>query len=54
MRATGWSGMTGMVAALAVGAVVCTAAAIAGDTSQDLKTGYLVGLLLGASRSASS
>ncbi|HAR40595.1 MAG TPA: oligopeptide transporter, OPT family [Coprothermobacter sp.] len=43
MRATGWSGMAGMVAALAVGAVVCTAAAIAGDISQDLKTGYLVG-----------
>jgi putative OPT family oligopeptide transporter len=28
---------------LAVGAVVCIAAAIAGDTSQDLKTGFLVG-----------
>ena len=30
-------------AVLAVGAVVCIAAAIAGDTSQDLKTGFLVG-----------
>lgn len=31
------------VAVLLVGAVVCIAAAIAGDTSQDLKTGFLVG-----------
>ena len=31
------------VAVLAVGAVVCISAAIAGDTSQDLKTGFLVG-----------
>ncbi len=31
------------VAVLAVGAVVCIAAAAAGDTSQDLKTGFLVG-----------
>jgi putative OPT family oligopeptide transporter len=39
----GWTGQTGMVAALSVGAVVCVAICIAGDTSQDLKTGYLVG-----------
>jgi putative OPT family oligopeptide transporter len=31
------------ISVLAVGAVVCIAAAIAGDTSQDLKTGFLVG-----------
>jgi putative OPT family oligopeptide transporter len=31
------------VAVLAVGAVVCVAAAVAGDASQDLKTGFLVG-----------
>ena len=31
------------VAVLAVGAVVCIAAAIAGDTSQDLKAGFLLG-----------
>jgi len=30
-------------AVLAVGAVVCISAAIAGDTSQDLKTGFLIG-----------
>ncbi|MCB9665783.1 MAG: oligopeptide transporter, OPT family [Alphaproteobacteria bacterium] len=31
------------VAVLTIGALVCIAAAIAGDTSQDLKTGFLVG-----------
>ena len=30
-------------AGVTVGAVVCISAAIAGDTSQDLKTGYIVG-----------
>ena len=34
---------TARVAVLLVGAVVCIAAAIAGDTSQDLKTGFLLG-----------
>ena len=43
MRVTGWTGLSGMMAALAVGAVVCTASAVAGDISQDLKTGYLLG-----------
>ncbi|MFC4076032.1 OPT family oligopeptide transporter [Salinithrix halophila] len=42
-KLTGMGGMHGMVAALTVGAVVCTALAVAGDISQDLKTGYLVG-----------
>lgn len=41
------AGMAGMpnvkIAVLTVGAFVCIAAAIAGDTSQDLKTGFLVG-----------
>ncbi len=41
--AMGWTGEEYMVMALSIGAVVCIAAAIAGDTSQDLKTGYLVG-----------
>ncbi len=40
---TGLRGERGMVAALTLGAVVCIAACIAGDTSQDLKTGFLVG-----------
>lgn len=43
MKATGASGKPGMIATLCVGAVICTAAAIAGDASQDLKTGYLIG-----------
>ncbi len=41
--ALGWTGEEYMVMALSIGAVVCIAAAIAGDTSQDLKTGFLVG-----------
>ncbi|MFD3158458.1 OPT family oligopeptide transporter [Haloimpatiens sp. FM7330] len=43
MKAAGWQGKAGMVASLCVGAIICTAAAVAGDTSQDLKTGYLIG-----------
>ena len=41
--ATGWTGDVYAPIALCVGAVVCIAAAIAGATSQDLKTGFLVG-----------
>ncbi|MBI4722751.1 MAG: oligopeptide transporter, OPT family [Candidatus Stahlbacteria bacterium] len=37
------SGITGILAALGVAGVVCCAACTAGDISQDLKTGYLVG-----------
>jgi len=39
----GWTDMTGKITALTVGTMVCTAASIAGDTSQDLKTGFLLG-----------
>ncbi|MFD0955542.1 OPT family oligopeptide transporter [Virgibacillus alimentarius] len=39
----GQTGENGMVTAIIIGSVVCIAAAIAGDTSQDLKTGYIVG-----------
>ncbi len=39
----GMTGTGGILAALGVAGVVCCAAASAGDTSQDLKTGYLVG-----------
>ena len=39
----GWTDDDGKVAALTVGAVVAIAASIAGDTSQDLKTGFLLG-----------
>ncbi|AEH25348.1 OPT family oligopeptide transporter [Pyrococcus yayanosii] len=43
LKGLGLSGTEGMVATILVAAVVCTAAAIAGDTMQDLATGYLVG-----------
>jgi len=41
--ALGWTDLSGKAGALAVGAVVAISASIAGDTSQDLKTGYLLG-----------
>ncbi|HEU4893762.1 MAG TPA: oligopeptide transporter, OPT family [Vicinamibacterales bacterium] len=41
--ALGWTGDAYSPIALCVGAVVCIAAANAGATSQDLKTGYIVG-----------
>ncbi len=39
----GWIGGQYYVTALSVGAIVCIASSVAGCTSQDLKTGYLVG-----------
>ncbi len=39
----GWTDMSGKATALMVGTVVCIAASIAGDTSQDLKTGFVLG-----------
>jgi putative OPT family oligopeptide transporter len=41
--ALGWTGDAYSPVAICVGAVVCIAAANAGNTSQDLKTGYIVG-----------
>ena len=41
--AFGWTGDIYSPVALSVGAIVCIAAANAGTTSQDLKTGYIVG-----------
>ena len=43
IKASGKTGIDGMTAAIAIGSVICIVAAIAGDTSQDLKTGYLLG-----------
>ena len=43
LKVTGTTGTTGMVGAIAIGGVICIIAAIAGDTSQDLKTGFIVG-----------
>ncbi len=39
----GWTGDVYSPVALCVGAIICIAAANAGNTSQDLKTGYIVG-----------
>ncbi len=43
LKVTGSEGIVGMTSAIAIGSVICIVAAIAGDTSQDLKTGYLLG-----------
>jgi putative OPT family oligopeptide transporter len=57
----GWTGGTYYVTALSVGGIVCIAASNGGSTSQDLKTGYLLGstpkyqqiaILIGAAASA--
>jgi putative OPT family oligopeptide transporter len=59
--AVGWTGPTYFVTALSIGAIVCIAASNGGTTSQDLKTGFLVGatpkfqqiaILIGAGASA--
>ncbi|MBK8779695.1 MAG: OPT/YSL family transporter [Saprospiraceae bacterium] len=39
----GWTGQTYEPMAMVVGSIICIAAANAGNTSQDLKTGYLLG-----------
>ncbi len=43
LKLTGDSGAHGMQGAIAIGSIICIVAAISGDTSQDLKTGYLLG-----------
>ncbi len=43
LKLTGMAGAAGMSAAIAIGSIICIVAAISGDTSQDLKTGYLLG-----------
>lgn len=43
LKQTGNTGTSGMIAAITIGSVICIIAAMAGDTSQDLKTGYIVG-----------
>ena len=57
----GWTDITGKITALTIGTIVCISASIAGDISQDLKTGFIVGAtprkqqiseLIGASGSA--
>ena len=41
--ALGWTSMADRATVLTIGTIVCVAASIAGDTSQDLKTGFLLG-----------
>ena len=43
LKFTGATGAAGMTSAIAIGSVICIVSAIAGDTSQDLKTGYILG-----------
>ena len=43
LKITGNTGIGGMTSALAIGSIICIISALAGDTSQDLKTGYLLG-----------
>ncbi|MBQ9757275.1 MAG: oligopeptide transporter, OPT family [Clostridia bacterium] len=43
LKLTGDGGAHGMQGAIAIGSIICIVAAISGDTSQDLKTGYLLG-----------
>ncbi len=43
LKVTGMDGVEGMCSAIAIGSIICIVSAIAGDTSQDLKTGYILG-----------
>ncbi len=43
LKSTGNQSIAGMCSAIAIGSIICIVSAIAGDTSQDLKTGYLLG-----------
>jgi putative OPT family oligopeptide transporter len=43
LKTCGVSGAAGMVSTVAIGSIVCIIAALAGDMSQDLKTGWLLG-----------
>ncbi|MEE0867356.1 MAG: oligopeptide transporter, OPT family [Clostridia bacterium] len=43
LKLTGEAGSPGMQASIAIGSIICIISAISGDTSQDLKTGFLLG-----------
>ena len=43
LKMTNTTGTHGMIAAISIGSIICIVASMAGDTSQDLKTGYIVG-----------
>ncbi len=43
LKFTGSNNFAGMASAIAIGSIICIVSAVAGDTSQDLKTGYILG-----------
>lgn len=43
LKGSGHTGVAGMTSAICIGTIICIIAAMAGDISQDLKTGYIVG-----------
>lgn len=43
LKNTGSAGSAGMIGAITIGTIICIVAAMAGDMSQDLKTGYIIG-----------
>lgn len=43
LKFSGDTGSHGMVSAITIGSIICVVAALAGDMSQDLKTGFLLG-----------
>lgn len=43
LKLTGTTAFEGMTGSIAIGSVICIIASVAGDTSQDLKTGYILG-----------
>lgn len=43
LKITGDNGAHGMQGAIAIGSIICIVACMAGDTSQDLKTGFILG-----------
>lgn len=43
LKVFGQTGNEGMASAIAIGSIICIITAVASDTSQDLKTGYLLG-----------
>ncbi len=43
LKLSGDTGIHGMKGAIAIGSIICIIAAMAGDTSQDLKTGFILG-----------
>jgi len=43
LKASGHTGLSAMLGAISIGSIVCITSAVAGDTSQNLKTGFLLG-----------